>query len=231
MREARGTDAFGAGCLPLALGIVLSVAWGVLAMPRWLKIALAVVAALLIALAGLSVWSCVGKHRVQTQTTQADQHHQAAAVAAAKGEAQDQVAERQGVKVQSDASEVSRLRAELARLREPKPVPPQDPAGPPAPDPQPVTPPVDLAPIVAKQDELIKALDLQVYDQAQQIKTLTLARDSWRLGAQESAKEALQLRAALAAQEGLTKAALWKGRIQGLMIGAGAGYVGGRIQR
>ena len=34
--QSRNTDAFLAGCLPLALGILLSVAWGVLAIVRWL---------------------------------------------------------------------------------------------------------------------------------------------------------------------------------------------------
>ncbi len=83
--------------------------------------------------------------------------------------------------------------------------------------------------MVSQQDLLIAAQDRQIQDQTLQIKTLSLARDSWRLSAQESAAEALQLRSALAAQQGVAKYQRWLGRFEGFAVGLGTGYVAGRL--
>lgn len=186
--------------------------------------------ALLLLVAGLSIWSCHGQHQVAAHVQQADTHHGAALDAAAIGRANDAQAETQIPVIQADASEVARLRREVARLRGDARV--DGLVGPVLPDAvnPPVAPSVDLAPLVSSQDLLIAALDRQVADQAVQIDTLTRARDSWRLSAQQSAAEAVQLRAALAAQQGLTQGALWRGRVQGFLVGAGGGYLGGRMR-
>ena len=176
-----------------------------------------------------SAKSCVGQHRVDAQVQQADQHHEAAVAASSQGADHDQEADQHQAQLQGDAAEVARLRAKLARVRKAPPAAPAPPSTPGAPEPEPVAPPVDLAAVVAQQDLLITAQDKQIQDQAGQIHTLTLARDSWRLSAQESAQEALQLRSALLAQQGVAKAQRWMGRLEGLAVGLGAGYVGGRL--
>lgn len=186
-------------------------------------------------IAGAYLWfafgarSCVGQHQATVAVQKADEHKAAAATDAAQGAAHDQEAAAQAPIVWKDAAEVARLRATLARLRQAPPAAPVPPPAPGTPEPQPVAPPVDLAAVVAQQDLLIAAQDKQLQDQAGQIKTLTLARDSWRLSAQESAAEAAQLRSALAAKEGVLKAQRWMGRIEGLAVGLGVGYVGGRL--
>ena len=193
---------------------------------RWLGIAV---------LAAACIWitfgakSCVGQHQVAVHVQQADQDHEAAVTSAAQGATHDQEADQHQAQLQGDAAEVARLRAELARVRKAPTAPPAPPQAPGAPEPEPMAPPVDLAAVVAQQDLLITAQDKQIQDQAGQIHTLTLARDSWRLSAQDSAAEAVQLRSALAAKEGVMKAQRWMGRLEGLAVGLGASYVGGRL--
>ncbi len=191
---------------------------------KWFLLALG---ALILILVGLRAYSCVGTHQVDAHVQQADQHHEAATSSAAQGAAHDQEAQAHEPQIQNDTAEVARLRAEVARLRHPAPAPPSSPDISPA---EPVAPPVDLSAVVAGQDLLIAAQDRQIQDQTLQIKTLSLARDSWRLSAQESAAEALQLRSALAAQQGLIKGALWRGRLQGFAVGLGSGYIAGRLR-
>ena len=191
---------------------------------KWFLLALG---ALLLILVGLRAASCVGTHQVAAHVQQADQHHEVAVTSAAQGVIHDQEAQAQAPQIQSDASEVARLRAEVARLRHPVPAPP---SASDVPEAQPLAPPVDLTAVVAKQDLLIAAQDKQIQDQAGQIKTLSLARDSWRLSAQESAAEVLQLRSALAAQQGVAKSQRWLGRFEGFAVGLGTGYVAGRIR-
>ena len=68
------------------------------------------------------------------------------------------------------------------------------------------------------------ALDAQrIADRDKLIVSLTLARDSWHASADQSAAEAVQLRAALAAKDGLIKAAELKGFLIGLGTGAASG--------
>ena len=186
-------------------------------------------AVLILGFAGVATYSCVKGRQVAVHVQQADQDHTAAASSAAQGAAHDQEAATEAPQIQNDAVTVAQLRAEVARLRTPHAPAPEPPAAPGLPAPEPVAPPVDLAAVVAKQDLLIAAQDKQIGDQAEQIHTLTLARDSWRLSAQDSAAEAVQLRSALAAKEGVLKAQRWMGRLEGLAVGFGSGYVAGRL--
>jgi hypothetical protein len=134
----------------------------------------------------------------------------------------DQEAEAQKPQANSNAAEVARLRGELAALRNaPKPDP--GPVGPDAPVP-------DLQPIVDKQCELISAQETQINGLTLQVDTLTLARDAWRNTAQASQQETVQLRAVIAAKDGLIRGALLKGRIQGFAVGLGSGYVYGKTR-
>lgn len=191
---------------------------------RWLGVAALALACLWIA---FDARSCVGQHQVGHAVQVADQHHEAAIIHAAQGDAYDHQVNAQQVPVQEAAAEVARLRAEVARLRKATAAPPVAPVGPGAPDPQPVVPGVDLAPLVAQQDALIAAQDNQIRALGNQVATLTLARDAWRQSAQASAAEAVQLRAALAAKDGLIEAAYRRGLRTGLMIGGASGFGGG----
>ena len=193
----------------------------------------------------ICAWTC-HKTRETHAIQQADQHHEAAVTAAAQGAAYDHQAAQQTPIIQSDAATVAALRAAVARLRDAAAVSHPAPLVVVAPgEGQPTGHPVegghptalvpasmvvDLAPLVAKQDQLIQAQERQIQDQTAIIGTLTLSRDSWRLSAQQSSAEAVQLRAALAAQQGLTASALWKGRIQGFAVGIAGGYVAGRLR-
>ena len=194
---------------------------------RWLGVVALSLACLWVA---LDTRSCWGQHQEAQHVQVADQQHQAAVTAAAQGAAYDQVAKDHEQQLQDAAAQVARLRAEVARLRQaPPPSHPGDTVPASNPDPQPVVPGVDLAAVVAKQDQLIAAQDRQIQEQGEQIRVLTLDRNAWRTSAQASAQEAVQVRAALAAREGAARAERWKGRIEGLAVGLGLGYAGGKL--
>lgn len=174
--------------------------------------------------------SCVMRHRALAHEASAAQAHESATIHATHGATYDQQAEAQAPELQAADREVERLRAEVARLRRPAPRPDPKPT-PNEPDtPQPVSSPVDLAPVVARLDELVKAQDHEISGLKTQVATITLARDSWKLAAQDSGREALQLRASLAAKEGLLKAERWKGRIEGFFVGVATGEADGRLR-
>jgi hypothetical protein len=178
---------------------------------------------------GLDVKSC----RVQKQTAavvvQADQQHQAAVADASKGATYDAQASTQAATVRTDAVTVAQLRAEVARLRAALPRAPQPAPAPNDPPAQPVGPSVDLAPLVAKQDELIQGLSKENADLKTQVVDLTGARDSWKQAYNDSAKEAVLRQIALEAQVSAVKASRWQGRIEGFAIGLASGYVAGKV--
>ena len=177
----------------------------------------------------LDVKSCVGKRQVNSDVVQADAKHDEAKQDAAQGAKYDVRATAQATQVSIDDATVVSLRAEVAWLRAASRPAPAAPGAPEAPAPQPVGPAVDLAPLVAKQDELVAALTKENVDLKIQVNTLTLARDAWKGSADASAAEAVQLRAALAAQQGVAAANLWRGRIEGFAVGVASGYVTGRL--
>ena len=91
----------------------------------------------------------------------------------------------------------------------------------------------EVSVLVTDQKALIQAQDASIQGLQAQVIALTAARDAWKRSSDEGAREALNLRAALAQQQGLAKSALWRGRIQGfslgLVAGGSAGYVAGRF--
>lgn len=191
---------------------------------RWAAVAVLIVA---------GTWGAlrlVGGHaaaQVAQHVAQAEQQHVAAVAAAAQGGVYDQQVQAQAPKIAADAAAVDALRAQLAALRA-RPVPPFPAPGAPV-APEPVAPPVDLVAQVAKQQELIDAQGAEIKDQAEQIHTLTLDRDAWRAAYDESSKEATERRLALEGQLAATKAALWRGRVEGLVVGLGVGYASGKL--
>ena len=197
--------------------------------PAWAKRAIWAALVALVIICGLYWWSCVTRSRSDAHQTAANQAHESSVIHAAQGATYDQQAEAQAPALQAAGREVERLRAEVARLRrlaprpDPKPIPTEPSI------PLPVSSPVDLAPVVARLDELVKAQDREISGLKAQVATITLARDSWKLAAQDIGREALQLRASLAAKQGLLKAERWKGRIEGFAVGFAGGYVTGRL--
>lgn len=179
----------------------------------------------LVLAAGACVTSCY-RHKALAALEQANVEHGRADAQTATAQAFDEKAKEQSAIAKDAQARVDQLKAEVAKLRIPKPASPAAPTVEPV---SPVLPSVDLVPLVAKLDELVQAQDHEISALKGQLETVTKARDSWRLTAESSGREALQLRASLAAKEGLIKGALWKGRIQGLAIGFAGGYASGRL--
>ena len=198
-------------------------------LPKWLAPTLIGVC---LVVGGLWAHSCYNRREVANQTQQADQSHASGVVHQTEGTVYDAQAQAQADELKAAAAEVARLRAEVARLRRAAAQVPavSQPAAVPEPAPTPTQPPVDPA-LVAKLDELVQAQDREIGGLKAQVMTLTSSRDSWKLAAQDFQRAELQTRAALAAQQGLTRNALWKGRLQGLAVGLGTGCVIGRAQR
>lgn len=87
----------------------------------------------------------------------------------------------------------------------------------------------EVSALVTDQKALIHAQDASIQGLESQVIAITAARDAWKRSADEGAREALNLRAALAQQQGLAKSALWRGRIQGFALGIVAGGSGGYV--
>jgi uncharacterized small protein (DUF1192 family) len=188
-----------------------------------LKIALGIFAGLCLLALGFGAWQGMREGKEGQGVQKADQHHEAMVVAQAQAVISDQKAEDRKPTLKANSDEVARLKAELAKVK----------AGIPSDGPSAESVPTypDLRPVVAAQDQLIQAQDHQIQGLQAQVLDLTSARDSWRTSAKDSQQEAVQLRAALAAKDGLIKGALWKGRIQGFAVGIGSGYGAGRLIR
>ena len=191
-----------------------------------LKWAVIAVGCLALAYLAFSARSCAATHRVAAAVIQADQHHEQAIIAATQGATHDSEVQAAQAKADRAAAEVARLKAELAQLHAAPVLPPTTPG---TPDPQPDQANTDLVPVVAKLREIVKAQDDQIQGQADEIHTLTLSRDSWKLAYDESGKESAAVRIALEAQMAAVKASRWRGRIEGFAFGVVAGYAGGKL--
>jgi len=142
----------------------------------------------------------------------------------------DQAIDAADPRLAESRAKMDRLTAELSRLRASQ-ASAQASSNREATCSEPVPGPVaDLAPVVAKQDELIKAQADVIQAQDVKISGLILSRDAWKGSAEAREAEAIQLRAALTAQQGLNAGALWRGRIQGFAVGIASGYVAGRLR-
>lgn len=172
--------------------------------------------------------SCYGQHQVDSHVQQADVDHVNAVVYAQEG-AKDDTDELKA------KAEVARLKAKLAQVQasipvvQPIPVPTSPVVG--GDNSQPGAgydvPGASSLPTPDPEKALLREL---VAAQDVQIKTLTLSRDAWRSSAQASAAEAVQVRAALTAQQGVSKAQRWLGRAEGFAVGFGLGYAGGKFR-
>lgn len=161
---------------------------------------------------------------------QADEHKGEAYALKAVAIEKDKALDAAEPRLAESRAKMDRLTAELSRLRASHAsAEASAPRG--ASDFEPVPGPVvDLALVVAKQDELIKAQADVIQAQDVKISGLILSRDAWKGSAEAREAEAIQLRAALTAQQGLNAGALWRGRIQGFAVGIASGYVAGRLR-
>ena len=177
---------------------------------------------------GLGVTSCVTRARASRKVEAASAVHVQAVAQASAAAAQDpRITELEGrLKAERGTSaglhaESERLHAEVARLK-------AEAQGQDHPD---------LQPVVTALEAETGALRLEVQGLQQELvtrddllKVRTEAAESWKAAYQQSAKEAALLRCAHEAQVAALKAEQWKGRIEGLAVGIGVGYVAGRIR-
>jgi len=151
---------------------------------------------------GWALRSHLRQRAAAQQTAQADQHHEQAIQHAAQGAVHDQASTAQTPVLTADASRVAQLQAEVARLRAAAARPPVPNPVPGMPEPQPVTPPVDLAPLVAAQDALIQGLQQENGDLKVQVLNLTAARDSWHAAYEDEAKASAARASAVTSLQG-----------------------------
>ena len=199
--------------------------------PSWVKRMIWAALGILVIICGLYGWSCVVRSRSDAHQTAANQAHESSVIHAAQASTYIAQAEIQKpvlvantkavAKAQAEAKaaldEVDRLRVEAALSA------------------------VDSEELSKAKDIAINALKTEVKAWAvksggleAQLETVTRAYDAQTLALRDSGREALQLRASLAAKEGLIKAAELKGFGKGLLIGGlaggGGGYIAGRLQ-
>jgi hypothetical protein len=164
------------------------------------------------------------RHRAAAQTHQAVQAAEpqrlAAETAAERATTHDHALDLRQTDREAEARKVVHLQRELEILQHQAPAPPE-----PA---QSDAPPPVANPVEAKKDELLQAQAQRILGLERDLGEALQARDDWRATAHAREREALQLRAALAAQAGLIRAAELKGFGVGLLVGGGAGYAGGR---
>ena len=195
------------------------------------------VGALVLIYVGVEGYSCVKSGQLTKEVVAAQVDKSAATAAQKQAVGNDDQASKDRAQVaKSDAqapgsaAAVATADAKVATLRKAMAPALAAPALPGIPGAEPLAAAPSLAPLVAAQQEEITALKAQVANQAQQIadrdnliSSLTLARDAWQASANASAAEAVQLRAAMAAQAGLIRAAEIKGFLIGFAVGNGTG--------
>lgn len=200
----------------------------------------------LVLVSALLIVGVVGAFAAFTQTCETGNVERHKSEADKKGGAADALSKQGGTKdaaVDSRQPEIDRLQAEVDRLHKELARPK---VGRPAVVPVPL-PPVhgpsvvgdgveeargalvdDLQAENAKQRELIAAQYKLLAVKDLQIADLTAARDFHRAAERARADQVLSLEAALAAQKTISKAALWRGRVEGfaggVLVGFGVGY-------
>jgi hypothetical protein len=187
---------------------------------------------------GYGAWTSYQQRQVEQHVQAADQHHGAADAhhesatdATGKAQTYDQQIKDKEPAAQEAKAEVSRAKERLAKIPAPTPMPVPLVPGP---DPTPTDPElVVLRARTQAQMDLLQAQERYITTLEGEKATLILSRDSWRTAAgssaaeaKERASEAVQLRAALAAREGLERAAYWRGFLHGSMTGGAAGAAG-----
>lgn len=175
---------------------------------------------------GAGYWQ--GQRSSAVATTQAENQANVAKVERdafeAQAKAKDKTIESKDAAIMADKRSLARANAEIQRIKELPPIVINGPGTP------------DLRPVVERQKQLIDAYEVgkrsnEVYIKDLESKNfdLTCSRDLWKASTEAGKREAVGLRIALDLQKSLTKGALWKGRIQGLIVGLGSSYIAKRI--
>jgi len=171
---------------------------------------------------GLGVWSWIGTHQVAVHVHQGEAALVAGSASASQGARHEAEAAQAHAQTQQDDAagqaiedEVARRRAAVERARQA--VSGADPAqavGPIAPVPDQA--PVDLAPVVASQTELIQALDVQhqqdvvrIADRDRELAAKDRALASYKQASEQNAASAIQFQAALAVRRPWAAGALY----------------------
>jgi hypothetical protein len=81
--------------------------------------------------------------------------------------------------------------------------------------------------VIAKDAEVIGKQQLLISYQSEQILVLTQARDGWKATAELRDKQAMAQEQATAAWKKAVTASRWQGRVEGALVGAAIGYLGG----
>lgn len=84
--------------------------------------------------------------------------------------------------------------------------------------------------VIAKDAEVIEAQANFIKGQEAQISALVVSRDEWKAAFEAERKRAAGLEITLDAQKHVNKTGRWIGRLEGLAVGLGAGYVAGRLR-
>ena len=184
------------------------------------RIVACVAGALALAYVGLTVHGCAKQAQAQKQSINAAVATGEAQTHAQQAQSLDAQAEAQAKAIQDQDQIISDLRAKLAAKSKPSPAPSA------VPD-VPAVPVVDDADSL--KDQLIEAQDKQITSLKGEVMTLTTQRDHYRAAfeAENTARVATEM--SLSASLALAKTERWKGRLEGLAVGLGAGYIGGRI--
>lgn len=193
-------------------------------------IGLGLVIALVAGLAGAS--SCYTKRGTQAEH-QAAIHLGEANAHASQAKASDAAVEDLKAKLEASKADLGRLTLERGALLRKLAAAKQDgrdQAVPVAGHKAPVAPvSVDLQ-VIAKDAEVIEAQAKVIKGYEAEVVTLTASRDQWKAAFEAERKRATGLEIALDAQKHVASSGKWAGRLQGLAIGLGAGFVAGRLR-
>lgn len=84
--------------------------------------------------------------------------------------------------------------------------------------------------VIAKDAEVIASQKAVIEQQDAEIKGLVTSRDQWKAAYSDEKRSNVGLQIALDAQKVVSSSNKWVYRAQGLVIGFGAGYIGGRVK-
>ena len=172
---------------------------------------------------GVYGWSCMERSLSDAHQTAANQAHESSVIHAAQAATYIAQAEERKPVLASNTKAVARAQAEtkaaldeVDRLRSK------------ASDAEGLSKAKDVA-IGTLQTE-VKAWSVKAEGLEAQLGSMTMAYTAQTMALTDSRHEALQLRASLAAKEGLLKAERWKGRIEGFFVGVATGEADGILR-
>jgi len=190
----------------------------------------------MLALASLAGASSCYKKRVEAAQHQAAIEQGKADAHAEQAKAQDAAISDLKAKLDASKADLGRLSDERGALLRKLAAAKQNGGNPgvsvDASDAAPVAPvSTDLsAQVIAKDAEVIAAQDSRIKGLEESNRLLSASRDEWKAAFEAERKRSAGLEIALDAQKHVASSGKWTGRLQGLAIGLGAGFVAGRLR-